>query len=273
MQASQTITTAGFTLVRRNHAHVRILTLIIFISGIIFYLSMELEWNQVHYCCRHLLAYCISPRWEMAIIVEQLVEWSSDRRYRSTRRWTFPCAALHSTEHTWRDPGTNPGHKDGKPATNRLSYGTGRMTGSSGSCYVAVYICPSDVTYGFGYSNFLFEGICSYCWIHFILLGGIPSFCSLWLYVTFRTLQFLKSFPLPPCRHNNPSITYINFVVSSNIWYVYDMWKVMNIFQPKALLCCFHRHCLNCRHAFKKANGLNGRWCCVCVGGEVGLRT
>jgi hypothetical protein len=35
-----------------------------------------------------------------------------------------PSATLSTTNPTWPDLGSNPGHRGGKPATNRLSYGT-----------------------------------------------------------------------------------------------------------------------------------------------------
>jgi hypothetical protein len=37
---------------------------------------------------------------------------------------TCPSAALSTTGPTWLDPGSNPGRRDGKLASNRLSYGT-----------------------------------------------------------------------------------------------------------------------------------------------------
>jgi hypothetical protein len=37
---------------------------------------------------------------------------------------TCPSATLSTTNPTWPDPGLNPGCRGGKPATNRLSYGT-----------------------------------------------------------------------------------------------------------------------------------------------------
>jgi hypothetical protein len=37
---------------------------------------------------------------------------------------TCPTATLSTTNPTWPDPGSNPGRRGGKPATNRLSYGT-----------------------------------------------------------------------------------------------------------------------------------------------------
>jgi hypothetical protein len=36
---------------------------------------------------------------------------------------TCPSATLSTTNPTWLDPGSNPGRRGGKPATNRLSYG------------------------------------------------------------------------------------------------------------------------------------------------------
>jgi hypothetical protein len=37
---------------------------------------------------------------------------------------TYPIATLSTTNPTWPDLGSNPGRRGGKPATNRLSYGT-----------------------------------------------------------------------------------------------------------------------------------------------------
>jgi hypothetical protein len=36
---------------------------------------------------------------------------------------TCPTATLSTINSTWLDPGLNPGHRGGKPATNRLNYG------------------------------------------------------------------------------------------------------------------------------------------------------
>jgi hypothetical protein len=43
---------------------------------------------------------------------------------RSTRGKTCPSATLSSTNPTWTDPGSNPGPRGERPATNRLSHGT-----------------------------------------------------------------------------------------------------------------------------------------------------
>jgi hypothetical protein len=42
----------------------------------------------------------------------------------STRRKTCPSATLSTTNPTWTDPGSNPGLRGERPATNRLSHGT-----------------------------------------------------------------------------------------------------------------------------------------------------
>jgi hypothetical protein len=43
---------------------------------------------------------------------------------RSTRGKTNPSATLSSTHPTWTDPGSSPGLRYERPATNRLSHGT-----------------------------------------------------------------------------------------------------------------------------------------------------
>jgi hypothetical protein len=46
------------------------------------------------------------------------------RENRSTRRKTCPSATLSTTNPTLTDPGSNPGLRGERPATNRLSHGT-----------------------------------------------------------------------------------------------------------------------------------------------------
>jgi hypothetical protein len=43
---------------------------------------------------------------------------------RSTRRETCLSATFSTTNPTWTDPGSNPGLRGERPATNRLSHGT-----------------------------------------------------------------------------------------------------------------------------------------------------
>jgi hypothetical protein len=52
------------------------------------------------------------------MMMEKLVEW----RPKYSEK-TCPSATLSTTNPTWPDPGSNPGRRGGKPATNRLSYG------------------------------------------------------------------------------------------------------------------------------------------------------
>jgi uncharacterized membrane protein len=46
-----------------------------FIFFSIIFLLLLVGWDTVHLVLRPLLAYCTSPRWQMRVIVEQLVEW------------------------------------------------------------------------------------------------------------------------------------------------------------------------------------------------------
>jgi hypothetical protein len=50
-------------------------------------------------------------------------EMKIGRGNRSTRRKPAPAPLCPTTNPTWPDPGSNPGRRSGKPATNRLSYG------------------------------------------------------------------------------------------------------------------------------------------------------
>jgi hypothetical protein len=64
-----------------------------------------------------------ATRWEMMVIVEQFMneDWQGKPKYSEK---TCLSATLSTTTPTWPDPGSNPGRHGGKPATNRLSYGS-----------------------------------------------------------------------------------------------------------------------------------------------------
>jgi hypothetical protein len=54
--------------------------------------------------------------------MENLVEWRLAGETEVLGE-NLPGATLSTTNPTWPDPGSNPGRRGGKPATNRLSYG------------------------------------------------------------------------------------------------------------------------------------------------------
>jgi hypothetical protein len=56
-------------------------------------------------------------------------DWQGKAKYSKKTR---PSATLFTTNPTWRDPGSNPGRRGGKPATNRLSYGAAFRSGREG---------------------------------------------------------------------------------------------------------------------------------------------
>jgi hypothetical protein len=69
----------------------------------------------------HLLSYCAYPGWLWGwIIIRWNEDWQGKPKYSEK---TCPSATFSTTNPTWRDPGSNPGRRGGKPATNRLSYG------------------------------------------------------------------------------------------------------------------------------------------------------
>jgi hypothetical protein len=72
---------------------------------------------------RPLLMYCTSPdyygcRWEWS---NRWNDWQEKPKYSEK---TSPSASFSTTNPTWPDPGSNPGRRSGKPAGNRLNYGT-----------------------------------------------------------------------------------------------------------------------------------------------------
>jgi hypothetical protein len=54
---------------------------------------------------------------------------------------TRPSATLFTTDSTWPDLGSNPDRRDGKPATNRLNYGTSHSI-TVYRCSGLIWFCP-----------------------------------------------------------------------------------------------------------------------------------
>jgi hypothetical protein len=81
------------------------------------------ESNWVHSALQPLIGLLCQPR--VIMMMEKLVEWLAGKPKYSEE--TCPSAALSTTNPTCC-PDANPGHRGGKPATNRLSYGTASVT-------------------------------------------------------------------------------------------------------------------------------------------------
>jgi hypothetical protein len=71
----------------------------------------------------HYLAYCTSPGWYKTVSVEQSVEWELAGKTKLLRENLLQCH-FSTTNPTWPDVGSNLGCHGGRPATNRLNYGT-----------------------------------------------------------------------------------------------------------------------------------------------------
>jgi hypothetical protein len=69
----------------------------------------------------HWMAYCICTGWLWWWTIWWNEDWQGKPKYSEK---TCPIATLSTTNPTWPDPGSNPGNRGGKPATNRLSYGS-----------------------------------------------------------------------------------------------------------------------------------------------------
>jgi hypothetical protein len=77
------------------------------------------ESNWVHSPLRPLIGLLCQPR--VIMMMEKLVEWLA--RETEVLGENLPqCRFVHHKSHML--PGANPGCRGGKPATNRLSYGT-----------------------------------------------------------------------------------------------------------------------------------------------------
>jgi hypothetical protein len=75
----------------------------------------------VHSARRPLTGLLYLPR--VIVMMEKIwwnEDWQGEPKYSEK---TYPSATLSTTNLTWPDPGSNPGRRGRKPATNRLSYG------------------------------------------------------------------------------------------------------------------------------------------------------
>ena len=104
-----------------------------------------------------LKAYCATLWWRWLFLF-----WFSilmEHRNRSTRRKTCPTAALSTTNPSCTDPGWNPGLRGERPATNRLSHGTGYIRRYRIVDCLTIYIIRAEakersaITYYFEFSS------------------------------------------------------------------------------------------------------------------------
>jgi hypothetical protein len=81
--------------------------------------------------------FLCNPLMKMRIFFYQVLQlmehqWNEiDRENRQLGEKTCPSATLSTTNPTWTDPGSNPGFRSERPATNRLSHGTAHTAGYS----------------------------------------------------------------------------------------------------------------------------------------------
>jgi hypothetical protein len=68
----------------------------------------------------HWMAYCTCPGWLWWWRIWCSEDWQGKPKYSEK---TCPSATLSTTNPTCQNPGSNPGFRGGKPATNGLSYG------------------------------------------------------------------------------------------------------------------------------------------------------
>jgi hypothetical protein len=81
--------------------------------------GVESSW--VHSSRRPLIGLLYLPR--VIMMMENFVERRLAGKPKYSEK-TRPSVTLSTTDPTWPDPGSNPGRRGGKPATNCLSYGT-----------------------------------------------------------------------------------------------------------------------------------------------------
>jgi hypothetical protein len=172
-------------------------------------------------------------------------QWNEIQRgKRTTRRKTCPNATLSTTNPTWTDPGSNPGLRSGRPATDRLSHGTAiplhvNYVGSWSWC--TQYKTPNSCPVKF-FSSLSFDSI--------ILDLRWPLFCfkvqkvggnlmtSLWMGETRMTEAAVKDETVGfLCLHQHTECSKSRFP-DTKLWYRF--WRIVTRVKPSLnLLKCF----------------------------------
>jgi hypothetical protein len=118
-----------------------------------FYLSMGLEWNQVHLYCGNLLAYFIGPVWycDDCRAISGMNDWQGKPKCSEK---TCSSVALSTTGPTWFDPGSNPGRRGGNTANNPLSYCTA-------NCRLVWDNCAYAITLPHTKNHLLLRSVCT----------------------------------------------------------------------------------------------------------------
>jgi hypothetical protein len=94
----------------------------------LFYLSMRLEWSQVHYYCGHYFPIFQPKMTDDGDDDHRKISGKNDwQRKRKYSEETCHSAALCITHPIWLEADSNQSRRLEKPATNRLSYGTAHI--------------------------------------------------------------------------------------------------------------------------------------------------
>jgi hypothetical protein len=89
---------------------------------VFFFYFLGVGWDWVHLVRRPIFSPNTSPDDRWWVWSSRWNEnWQGKPKYSEK---TCPSTTLSTTNPTWSDLGSNLGHRYGKPATNRLSYGT-----------------------------------------------------------------------------------------------------------------------------------------------------
>jgi hypothetical protein len=138
-----------------------------------------MESNWVHSTLRPPMAYCASPGW--------LWWWRNlwnDWQGKLSEK-TCPSAALSATNPTCC-PDANPGRRGGKPASNRLSYGTARDLVLASKPFHSYF--KHLIWYGFTQPSFTVESC--------VFIACCMAVSRVFLHLPFGRIQFQISFIL-----------------------------------------------------------------------------
>jgi hypothetical protein len=131
---------------------------------LIFFIASGLGLSPLH--CGHFWPIVPAPddKWGWLWSNWWNEDWQGKPKYSEK---ICPSATLSTTNTTWPDPGSNPGRRGGKPATNCLSYGAA-STGAYYNTWASSFHVPDFIPFFIRHEIFFCFLVCSMAIVHCI---------------------------------------------------------------------------------------------------------
>jgi hypothetical protein len=156
----------------------------------------------------------------------------------STRRKTCPRATLSTTNPTWTNPGSNPGFRGDRPATNRLSHGTALSAFYGTRKFITAFVRPYHLGLILSQTNPLLAPILFK--IHLIVSSHLRLGLQSGIFLSCLPTKTLYA-PLPSphtCYMPHPPHSYLFYHPNNILWV--KIMKIPSVLSPQFPYCLIH---------------------------------